>query len=165
MIRKLLAAVMLVGLASTAAEAAEIHGPTAERLIALERTAWALYKAKDEAGLRRLAPADFADLYLDGTVVDRPRWLKDMHDVEVVGSELTRFHVFQIDAGSCIVTYEARARGRTPKLQVETHVAVTSAWVRRGGRWANIFYEENALEPPRRIPLSPASASPSPRRP
>ena len=165
MIRKLLAAVMLVGLAAPAAEAAEIHGPTADRLIALERSTWALYKAKDEAALRRLAPADFADLYLDGTIVDRERWLKDMHEVDVLGSELTKFHVFALGPQSWIVTYEARARGRTPKLLVETHVGVTSGWVRRGGRFANLFYEENALEPPKRTPLSPASASPSPRRP
>ena len=153
MMRRALAGILLIGVAPSGAAAAEVRGPVADRLIALEHDAWAYYKAKDEAALRRLAPADFADLYLDGTIVDRERWLKDMHDVEVVGSELTKFHVFRLDPGTCIVTYEARARGRTPALLVETHVGVTSAWVRRGGRWANLFYEENALEPVKRIPL------------
>ena len=151
--RRALAGILLICLAPSAASAAEVRGAIAVRFIALERSAWAYYKAKDEAALRRLAPADFADLYLDGTVVDRERWLKDMHDVEVVGSELKRFHVFQLDPRSYIVTYEARARGRTPSLMVETHVGVTSAWVRRGRGWANLFYEENALEPVKRIPL------------
>ncbi len=148
-----IAAGAIIAMTESAA-AAEIHGPIADRLVALERSTWAYYKAKDEAALRRLAPADFADLYLDGTVVDRERWLKDMHDVEVLGSELKRFHVFQLNPGSCIVTYEARASGRSAGLLIETHVGVTSVWVRRGGRWANLFYEENALEPVKRTKLS-----------
>jgi hypothetical protein len=151
-------------LAAVPAAAAEVHGPTADRLVSLERSTWHYYKAKDEAALRRLAPADFADLYLDGTIVGRERWLKDMHDVEVLGSELKSFHVFRLTPDSYVVTYEARARGRTANIMVETHVGVTSAWVRRGGRWANPFYEENALEPVKRTPLSPPSASLSPRR-
>ena len=132
----------------------------AQRLVALERDSWQLYKERDEAALRRLAPADFADLYLDGTVVDRERWLADMRGVEVLGSELSRFHVFRLSGTSYVVTYEARARGRAGSTLVETHVGVTSAWVRRGHGWQNMFYEENALEPVRRSPAPVASPSP-----
>src|SRR3954465_11818246 len=160
----LVAAAVATAALPSAGAAADVHGSAADRFSALERDAWRYYKAKDEAALRRLAPADFADLYLDGTVVDRERWLKDMHDVEVPGSELKNFHVFQLNPGTYVVTYEARARGRTSTLVVETHVGVTSAWARRGGAWANVFYEENALEPVRRIPISRPSAAPSPRR-
>jgi hypothetical protein len=141
----------LIGVAAPAM-AAEVHGPLAERLIALEKSSWRYYRDKDSAALRSLASPDFADLYLDGTVVDREQWLRDMREVEVLGSELKRFHVFRLDPGSYLITYEARARGRTAKETVETHVGVTSAWVRRGGRWLNSFYEENALEPVRRTP-------------
>ena len=129
----------------------------AARLVAMERDSWRMYKERDEAALRRLAPADFADLYLDGTVVDRERWLADMRTVEVLGSELSRFHVFRLSDTSYVVTYEARARGRTGATVVETHVGVTSAWVRRGHVWQNLFYEENALEPVRRS-AAPAAA-------
>ena len=34
----------------------------AARLVAMERSTWRLYKERDEAALRRLAPTDFADL-------------------------------------------------------------------------------------------------------
>jgi hypothetical protein len=152
-------AVLLAALAATTASAAEVRpgergGAIATRLIALEKDSWQLYKAKDDAALRRFAPADFADVYLDGTVVGRDKWLADMHDVEVLDSELRNFHVFRLTGDAYTVTYEARARGRTATETVETHVGVTSSWVRRGGRWLNLFYEENALEPVRRSPRS-----------
>src|SRR3954471_14921259 len=89
----LVAAAVAIATLPSVGVAAEVHGATADRFIALERDAWRFYKEKDEAALRRLAPADFADLYLDGTVVDREHWLKDMRDVEVLESELKRFHV------------------------------------------------------------------------
>lgn len=157
----------LVGLVAlalfAAAPAAAVEVPPtstlAQRLVALERDTWRLYKERDEAALRRLAPADFADLYLDGTVVDRERWLADMREVEVLGSELSRFHVFRLSDTSYLITYEARARGRAGTTMVETHIGVTSAWVRRGSRWQNLFYEENALEPVRRSPAAGAEAS------
>jgi hypothetical protein len=159
--------VRLVGLAALAllasvpAPAAEVPPGSsfAQRLVALERDTWRLYKDRNEAALRRLAPADFADLYLDGTVVDRERWLADMREVEVLGSELGRFHVFRLSNTSYVITYEARARGRAGPNIVETHVGVTSAWVRRGHGWQNLFYEENALEPVRRSPAASAEAS------
>jgi hypothetical protein len=135
------------------------HEALAQRLVTMEREAWRLYKERDEAGLRRIAPADFADLYLDGTVVDRERWLADMREVEVLGSELGRFHIFRLSDTAYLVTYEARARGRAGATIVETHIGVTSAWVRRGRRWQNLFYEENALEPVRRSAAAGAEAS------
>ena len=135
------------------------HAALAQRLVAMERDSWRMYKERDEAALRRLAPADFADLYLDGTVVDRERWLADMREVEVLGSELSRFHVFRLSDTSYVLTYEARARGRAGTNIVETHVGVTSAWVRRGHRWQNLFYEENALEPVRRSPVAGPATS------
>jgi hypothetical protein len=49
------------------------HEAFAQRLVAMEREAWRLYKERDEAALWRIAPADFADLYLDGTVLNRER--------------------------------------------------------------------------------------------
>ena len=148
-------------LASASAPAAEVppESALARRLVAMERDTWRLYRDRDEAGLRRITPADFADLYLDGTVVDRERWLSEMRQVEVLGSELSRFHVFRLSATSYLVTYEARARGRAGAVIVETHVGVTSAWVRRGQRGLNLFYEENALEPVRRSAAPDAAAA------
>ena len=158
---RLVALAALALLVSVPARAAELPASSAlaQRLVAMERETWRLYKARDEAALRRLVPADFADLYLDGTVVDRERWLADMRGVEVLGSQLSHFHVFRLSDTSYVLTYEARARGRAGATVVETHVGVTSAWVRRGRAWQNLFYEENALEPARRSPATGAEAA------
>jgi hypothetical protein len=148
---RFLTAAILISVIGSPARASEVEGPVATQLIALEKSTWRYYQLKDDRSLSRLTDPNFADLYDDGTVVDRTRWLSDMHAVDMLGSDLSKFHVFKISEQSFVVTYEARARAHTRSGDFETHTAVTSTWVRQKGRWLNTFYEEIPLEAAKRV--------------
>lgn len=122
-------------------------GPSVEeQLIDSEKQTWVLYGKKDARGLSELAADDFYDIYADGTVVDKKQWLADMQDVTVESYSLSDFKVVRVSEDAAIVVYKARAKGAFKDRKIESQVAVTSAWARRGGRWLNVFYRENVLE-------------------
>lgn len=117
----------------------------AQQLVAKEKEGWRLYKQKDAAALTAMTSEDFADLYSDGGVVDKARWLADMKGVNVERSELGSFHVFDLSDDVVLMSYTGEAWGTSGGQQVHNKAAVTSVWARRGGKWLNVFYGETAL--------------------
>jgi hypothetical protein len=139
---------------ATAATAEEIvpgspRAAQAQALVAREKAEWDAYRRKDRAALIAETPADFADLYSDGQVVDRRRWLDDMERVDVLRFALSDFHAFALSDDAMLLTYrgEAWARAKADGRALHNVAAVTSAWARRGDRWLNVFYGEAALTP------------------
>ena len=116
-----------------------------EMLIALEKETWELYKKKDVKALTELTPADFYDIYSDGTVVNKERWLRDMLGADVKDSTLSDFKVIMLTKDAAVVVYTAVAHGTQDGKEVSIHNAVTSCWAKRNGRWLNIFYRENPM--------------------
>jgi hypothetical protein len=119
----------------------------AAELIARDQDGWRLYKEKDAEGLMAMTSEDFRDLYSDGEVVGRERWLADMRGVDVERSETWDFHAFDLSDDAVLLAYKGEAWGRSGGQQVHNKAAVTSVWARRGGKWLNVFYGETALTP------------------
>lgn len=120
--------------------------PVAVEVTRLERNTWVLYGRHDVAGLAAITADDFNDIYPDGDVVDKAGYLRDVPEVTLKEHTLDRFHVFKISHTTVVVTYEAKARGSTPRAgEISTHVAVTSVWDKRPEGWRNVFYRENVL--------------------
>lgn len=117
----------------------------ADELIAREKEGWRLYKDKDAAGLAAMTSADFADLYSDGEVVDKARWLADMKGVDVERSQTWGYHAFELSDDVVLMSYTGEAWGKSGGQAVHNKAAVTSVWARRGGKWLNVFYGETAL--------------------
>ena len=149
------AAFLLAVAAGPAAAQAQEIGPGSPRaalvrsLIARERAEWSAYQARDRAALIAETPADFADLYSDGQVVDRKRWLDDMDKVEVERFVLSNFHAFALSDDVVLLTYRGEAWGRARASGEKMHnlAATSAAWALRGGKWTNVFYGEAALSP------------------
>ncbi len=116
-----------------------------DMLIALEKKTWELYKHKDVKALAELTPADFYDIYSDGTVVNKERWLRDMLGADVKDSALSDFKVIMLTKDAAVVVYTAVAHGTQNGKEVSIHNAVTSCWAKRHGRWLNVFYRENPI--------------------
>lgn len=115
-------------------------------LISNERRTWELYKNKDVKGLAELTAGDYYDIYPAGEAVDKRRYLQDVLETEVKDYALSDFKVVMLNEAAAIVVYRARVRAAVRGREIKSEVAVTSGWARRGGKWLNVFYRENALE-------------------
>jgi len=115
-------------------------------LISNEKRTWELYKNKDVKGLAEFAAEDYYDIYPTGEVVDKKRYLADVLETEVKDYALSDFKVIMLNEASAIVVYRAKVHGVVGVREIKSEVAVTSGWARRGGKWLNVFYRENALE-------------------
>jgi len=134
----------------------------AEQLLAREKAEWTAYQAKDRAALIAATPEDFADLYSDGQVVDRKRWLDDMERVDVERFDLSGFHAFALSDDAILFTYRGEAWGvaRESRQKLHNVAAVTSVWARRGGQWLNVYYGEAALTADSVSHVEPKSGTP-----
>jgi hypothetical protein len=128
------------GTAKAAAAAVE------ETLISNEKRTWELYKKKDVKGLAELTAEDYYDIYPAGEAVDKRRYLADVLETEVKDYALSDFKVIMLNEAAAIVVYKAKVHGAVKERDIRSEVAVTSGWAKRGGRWLNVFYRENALE-------------------
>ena len=115
-------------------------------LVSNEKRTWELYKKRDVKGLAELTAEDYYDIYPDGEAVDKKRYLADVLETEVKDYSLSDFKVIMLNASAAIVVYRAKVHGAVKGREIRSEVAVTSGWARRGGRWLNVFYRENALE-------------------
>lgn len=115
-------------------------------LISNEKRTWELYKKRDVKGLAELTAEDYYDIYPDGEAVDKKRYLADVLETEVKDYALSDFKVIMLNASAAVVVYRAKVHAMSKDREIKSEVAVTSGWARRGGRWLNVFYRENALE-------------------
>lgn len=115
-------------------------------LVSNEKRTWELYKKRDVKGLAELTAEDYYDIYPDGEAVDKRRYLADVLETEVKDYSLSDFKVIMLNASAAIVVYRAKVHAAVNGREIKSEVAVTSGWARRGGRWLNVFYRENALE-------------------
>ncbi len=121
-------------------------GAVEELLISYERRTWELYKNRDVKGLAELTAEDYYDIYPAGEAVDKKRYLQDVLETEVKDYALSNFKVVMLNEAAAIVVYRARVSAAVRGREIKSEVAVTSGWARRGGKWLNVFYRENALE-------------------
>lgn len=128
-----------------------------ETLISNERRSWEAVKRKDYEAFESILAEDFYDIFSNGQAVTKTELMRDyIRGVELVDYSLSRFKVVRLSSDAAIVVYEATAHGaenqRSARVgeergnQIEIHVAVTSAWAHRGGRWLNVFYRENDIK-------------------
>lgn len=131
--------------------------PVEERLVSYERRSWEAVKRKDYKTFESFLAEDFYDIFSNGQAVTKTELMRDyIRGVELMDYSLSKFKVVSLSKDAAILVYEATARGAENRRSarvgeergkpIEIHVAVTSAWARRGGRWLNVFYRENDLK-------------------
>ncbi len=117
-----------------------------QTLVSNEKRTWELYKKRDVKGLAELTAEDYYDIYPTGEAVDKKRYLADVLETEVKDYALSDFKVVMLNEAAAVVVYRARVQAAVGGREIKSQVAVTSCWARRGGKWLNVFYRENALE-------------------
>jgi hypothetical protein len=128
-----------------------------ELIVSLEKQEWEAVRQKDYKKFESFLAEDFYDVFPNGQAVTKTELMQNyIRGVELVEYSLSGFKVVVLNRDAAVLVYEARARGMENQRaaregaekgkEVTTHVAVTSAWARRGGRWLNVFYRENDLK-------------------
>lgn len=125
-------------------------------LIGYEKQSWESVKQKDYEKFASFIADDFVDIFSNGKVVSKQQLLKEyIRGVTLVDYSLSTFRVVMLDKDAAIIAYQAVAHGSENQdvaheiKQGEVtaiHVAVTSGWAKRNGRWLNVFYRENDLK-------------------
>jgi hypothetical protein len=148
-----IAAVLLAAAAlaiASAPAAAQRRGPDRaaleRRLIENERATWRYYSTKAVDSLAAVTAADFTNVYASGKVVGRDEYLAGVATVDVRDYALRDFHVAWLTDDVATVVYVGRGRAVMGGRTLDTEVGVTSTWVRRRGRWLNVFYRESLME-------------------
>lgn len=162
--KRILLVVLLVtcGAAVCAAQTRKTRGASdgesvEERLVSYERRSWEAVKRKDYKTFESFLAEDFYDIFSNGQAVTKTELMRDyIRGVELVDYSLSKFKVVVLNRNAAIVVYEAVAHGaenqRSARVGeergklIEIHVAVTSVWARRGGRWLNVFYRESDIK-------------------
>lgn len=145
--RILTAAAIGLALATAAPAMAEeiVEGaalwPTAQTLIANERTAWDVYARRDTAAPDLLS-ADYLEVLDDNTLNDRAAHLAMIADADLAAYALEGFRVIRLSDDAMVVTYEA---DWTDGAGESGRVAISSGWSIRDGEWRNVFYRETPL--------------------
>lgn len=111
------------------------------QIIALEKAGWEAWKNKDAKWFQANLTDDALSVHMDG-VADKTQTLKDIGNCEVKSFSLDNFKFVMIDKESALITFvgvqDAVCGGKTQPGSVRA----TSVYVKRGGRWQNVFYTE-----------------------
>ena len=140
-------------LSATVAPLASAQTPGDERLLAeltaLERASWEATLKDDKEFFRTYMAPEFKGLFADGTVADREDFLRNMDDFHLVKYSMGDVSLLRINEHAVMVLYRAGFEGvHKGKKLSQSGVESSSLYVRRDGKWLEIFYQETATSPP-----------------
>ncbi len=140
-------------LSATVAPLASAQTPGDERLLAeltaLERASWEAALKDDKDFFRTYMAPEFKGLFADGTVAGREDFLRNMDDFHLVKYSMGDVSLLRINEHAVMVLYRAGFEGvHKGKKLSQSGVESSSLYVRRDGKWLEIFYQETATSPP-----------------
>lgn len=145
--------VMALLLSATVAPVARAQTPGDERLLAeltaLERASWEAALKDDKDFFRTYMAPEFKGLFADGTVAGREDFLRNMDDFHLVKYSMGEVSLLRINEHAVMVLYRAGFKGIHKGMPLaQSGVESSSLYVRRDGKWLEIFYQETATSPP-----------------
>jgi hypothetical protein len=113
---------------------------TADALIRLEKEDWEVAKNKAWKTYDRLLSEDFVWVDASGVIAGRAPVVRYLSDLDLHDYALADVQVMMVRKDIALLTYKVTQRGafRGQALPA-TPSYVSSEWVRRGGRWVNVF--------------------------
>jgi len=120
--------------------------PLLAELTALERASWEATVRDDKEFFRGYMAPEFKGFFADGTVAGREEFLRTMDDFHLVTYSMGDVSMMRINADAALVLYRASFEGvHKGKRLAQTTVESSSLYVRRDGKWLEIFYQETAI--------------------
>jgi hypothetical protein len=140
------AAVEVVGV-STAALAQDDKAKLRDALLELEIASWQFTKDKNAAAMNGFLADDAVLLFFDGSRYTKPQMMKFEFDVASFNVDRKSAELLMATPDVAIllykVTYASGPKGGKP---VTATVSASDAYVRRGGKWLSLYYQETRLK-------------------
>jgi hypothetical protein len=135
------------GLASTAALAQDDKAKLRDALLELEIASWQYTKDKNAAGMNGFLADDAVLMFFDGSHYTKAQMMKFEFEVAsfTVDRKSAELLVATPDVAILLyrVTYASSAKGAAPTTAT---VSASDAYVRRGGKWLSLYYQEMKLK-------------------
>jgi hypothetical protein len=113
---------------------------TEAALISLEKEDWEVAKKKDWKAYDRLLSEDFVWVDASGVITGRSPLVRYISDLDLHDYALEDVHVTMFSNDVALRTYKVTQKGAfRGQALPSTPSYVSSEWVRRGGRWVNVF--------------------------
>jgi RNA polymerase sigma factor (sigma-70 family) len=117
-----------------------------DTLLALEKRVWEATKQKNADTLRRLCTPDYTAILSDGTQLTLDEFCMLFPLFELKSYSLSDVRHIALGPDAAILLYKAESQtvvlGEKEKQQTQH----SSTWIRRGGEWRNVFYQETLIE-------------------
>src|SRR5258708_26287588 len=136
-----------VGLASASAVAQDDKAKLRDTLLELEIASWQFTKDKNAAAMNGFLADDALLIFYDGSRYTKPQFVK--FDFEVASFAVDRKSAELLLASPDVaillyrVTYASGTKGSKPTTAT---VSASDTYVRRGGRWLGLYYQETQLK-------------------
>ena len=135
------------GLVSSAALAQDDKAKLRDTLLGLEIASWQYTKDKNAAGMNGFLADDAVLLFFDGSRYTKAQMMKFEFDVASFNVDRASAQVLMASPDVAIllykVTYASGPKGCKP---VTATVSASDAYVRRGGKWLSLYYQETPLK-------------------
>ncbi|MEO6183486.1 MAG: nuclear transport factor 2 family protein [Verrucomicrobiota bacterium] len=119
-----------------------------DELITKERQVWEAYRVRDGKALSQLLAEDFYAIEdVDGEIMTKKEALESLSGLDLKNFQMENFKVIKINDGSAIVRYKVKVTGEFKRHPMTSHWSmVSSVWVKRGGKWQNLSYQETWID-------------------
>ena len=138
---------LIEGLASASALAQDDKAKLRDALLELEIASWQYTKDKNAAGMNGFLADDAVLLFFDGSRYTKAQMMKFEFDVASFNVDRASAQVLMASPDVAIllykVTYASGPKGGKP---VTATVSASDAYVRRGGKWLSLYYQETPLK-------------------
>lgn len=144
--KKTLLALVTLVMAPVALGAQPAPDPVADSLIAMEEAAWEAWIDHDVEFFEEYLAEDATLVHPNGRF-DRGQQLEDVagHPCEVSDYSLDDFTVMKLAEDVRLLTYESWADVTCAGEAQPPRTLSTAVFVRRGGAWVNVMYQETPL--------------------
>jgi hypothetical protein len=136
-----------IGLASASALAQDDKAKLRDTLLELEIASWQYTKEKNVAAMNGFLADDAVLIFYDGSRYTKPQFVK--FDFQVASFTVDRKSAELLVATPDVaillyrVTYASGTKGAAPTTAT---VSASDTYVRRGGKWLGLFYQETQVK-------------------
>jgi hypothetical protein len=110
-----------------------------------EMLAWELTKKKDKSNLANLLSEDFAEITDDG-LFDKAGVLANLDNLTVTDYAPTDFKIRNLAPNTIQLIFKVTVTGTFKGKAFQNHNYASSLWMKRDGRWQNVFFQETARD-------------------